>query len=205
MAEEETKQDQIEGKDDMDGDGEESTLKKKPPKKVILIGAGVLVLAILGAVGYLVFAPSSQASPGEEGGEAVTAEGEEENGDSRSSRRSSQSSRRGGDEEAPSTDIYMTDFPSSVVNLGPSEKFDYVYLKYGFNLELGDEKVRAEIGKKMPKLVSVIDTAMSGHSWDKIGTARGRESLAKDVVRAMNAQLETGEVVACHFVTFVAQ
>lgn len=205
MAEEETKKEQPENKEEPQAEGDEETPKKKSPKKIILIGAGLLVIAVLCAVGYLVFASSSQASPDDEGGEAVTAEGDQKDGDSRSSRRSSKSSRRSGNEDIPSTNIFLTDFPASVVNLGLSENFDYVYLKYGFNLELGDEKVRGEIGKKMPKLIAVVDAAMVGHLWDKIGSARGRENLARDLVAALNAELETGEIIACHFITFVAQ
>lgn len=210
MPDEEKKQEQPEEEAEREGDPTDGDApKKKAPKKIILLIAGVLVLAVLGAVGYLVFAPSSQASPDENGDDAVAAEdGEsgEETGSDSSSRRSSRSSRsRDSDENVESTDIFLSDFPTAVVNLGPSEKFDYVYLKYGFNLELGDQKVRAEIGKKMPKLIAIVDTAMGGHSWDKIGNARGRESLARDIVEALNAELETGQIVACHFITFVAQ
>ncbi len=210
MPDEEKKREQPEeeaeqGDEPTDGEAP----KKKAPKKIILLIAGVLVLAVLGAVGYLVFAPSSQASPDEIGEDVVaTEDGEsgEETGSDSSSRRSSRSSRnRDSDGKTESTDIFLSDFPASVVNLGPSEKFDYVYLKYGFNLELGDQKVRAEIGKKMPKLIAIVDATMGGHSWDKIGNARGRESLAKDVVEVLNAELETGKIVACHFITFVAQ
>ena len=210
MPDEEKQQDVPEeeaerGEGQTDGDAP----KKKGPNKMILLIAGVLVVAVLGAVGYLVFAPSSQASTDENGEDAaVTEDGEsgEEAGSDSSSRRTSRSSRgkdSGG--SAESTDIFLSDFPTAVVNLGPSEKFDYVYLKYGFNLELGDQKVRAEIGKKMPKLIAIVDATMGGHSWDKIGNARGRESLAADVVDALNAELETGKIVACHFITFVAQ
>ena len=210
MPEEEKKQEQPEEEGDGGGESTDGDApKKKAPKKIILLIAGVLVLAVLGAVGYLVFAPSSQASTDENGEDVVAVEdGEsgEETGSDSSSRRSSRSSRgKDSDAKAESTDIFLSDFPTAVVNLGPSEKFDYVYLKYGFNLELGDQKVRAEIGKKMPKLVAIVDTTMGGHSWDKIGNARGRESLAADVVDALNAELETGEIVACHFITFVAQ
>ncbi len=205
MAEEETKKEQPENKEEPQAETDEETPKKKSPKKIILIGACLLVIAVLCAVGYLVFAPSSQASPDGEGGEAATAEGDQEDGDSRSSRKSSKSSRRGGGEDTPSTNIFLTDFPASVVNLGPSEDYDYVYLKYGFNLELGDEKVRAEIGRKMPKLIAVVDATMGGHPWDKIGNARGRGNLAAELVDALNAELETGEIIACHFITFVAQ
>ena len=210
MPDEEKKQEQPEEEAEQEGELTDGTApKKKSPNKIVLLIAGVLVLVVLGAVGYLVFAPSSQASPDENGDDAVATEnGEsgEETGSDSSSRRSSRSSRsRGSDENVESTDIFLSDFPASVVNLGPSEKFDYVYLKYGFNLELGDMKVRAEIGKKMPKLIAVVDATMGGHSWDKIGNARGREGLAGEVVEALNAELETGEIVACHFITFVAQ
>ena len=210
MPDEEKKQELPEEEAEQEGESTDGDApKKKGPNKIVLLIAGVLVLVVLGAVGYLVFAPSSQASTDENGDDAVATEngesGEETDSDS-SSRRSSRSSRsRGSDENVESTDIFLSDFPASVVNLGPSEKFDYVYLKYGFNLELGDMKVRAEIGRKMPKLIAVVDTAMGGHSWDKIGNARGRESLAKDIVEVLNAQLETGKIVACHFITFVAQ
>jgi len=210
MPDDEKKQEQPEEEAEQGGgptDGDAP--KKKAPSKIILLIAGVLVLVVLGAVGYLVFAPSSQASTDENGDEGVATEnGEavEEPGSDSSSRRSSRSSRsRDSDENAESTNIFLSDFPASVVNLGSSEKYDYVYLKYGFNLELGDQKVRAEIGKKMPKLIAIVDATMGGHSWDKIGNARGRETLAGDVVEALNAELETGKIVACHFITFVAQ
>jgi flagellar basal body-associated protein FliL len=186
-----------------------SAPKKGPPKKIMLIAAGVFVLLVIGTVIYFVFANSSQASPEPEAegeSEAVVAEDDEQSDTgSRRSSRSSPRSRRSDGEDRPSTNIFFSEFPASVVNLGLSEKYDYVYLKYGFNLELSDNKVSTELVQKMPKLVSIVDVAMSGQQWDKIGSARGRESLAMDVVEAINAELESGEVIACYFTTFVAQ
>jgi flagellar basal body-associated protein FliL len=211
MAEEEEKQEQPEPEErpEKEEPADEAPVKKAVPKKMVLIGAGALVLIVICAVVYLVvFAKSTEASPDEatEGEVSAAAEGEEqEEDDPRRSSRSSRSSRRGSDEEKPSTDIFFNEFPASVVNLGLSEKYDYIYLKYGITLELDADKVKTELGQKMPKLVSIVDSVMSGQQWDKIGNQRGREALAGEVVDALNEELETGEVIACYFNTFVAQ
>ena len=207
MAKEEIQEDNAATKEVTEEESSAAKSKKKFPKKTILIAAGGLVILILCAVGYLVFAPSSQADPAEEGEDITVAdEGEEaQEEDAKTSRRSEKPSRRGTSEKKPSTDIYYTDFAASIVNLAASEKYDYVYLKYGFTLELADNGVRAELTTKMPKLVSIVDSVVSGRQWDKINNPRGREELANDIVEAINEQLETGEVIACHFMTFVAQ
>ncbi len=187
----------------------EAPAKKGLPKKAILIAGGLVVVLILAAVGYFVFAPSTQASP--EGSDTEAVEGGTQDGTTEAeatperTSRSTHSSRRGSEEDTPSTNIFMTDFPASVVNLAPSEKYDYVYLKYGFVLELDNEKVRSEIAVQLPRLISIIDGTMSGLQWDKVCNSRGRDAIAKDVADAINAHLESGKVLAVHFNTFVAQ
>ena len=176
--------------------------KKKP--KIILFAAGGLVIIVLAVVGYLVFAQSSQASE-EEDGTAIQEEQAEENPRSRRED-SPRKSRRGSEEKnVEGTDIFFTDFPASVVNLGLSENYNYVYLKYGFNLELASEKVRAELTRKMPKIMSTVSTLLTGRKWDQICNQHGRHSLEMEMVDTINEELETGEVIACHFITFVAQ
>ncbi len=176
--------------------------RKKP--KLVLIIAAVVVIAVVGVAGYLLFAQSSQA--GEVPGEGVGQEEGTTDSTTADDTTPARKSRRGGSQEkVESTNIFYTDFPTSIVNLGPSDNFDYVYLKYGFNLELGDEKVRAELTKKMPKIASVVDAALTGKKWDQIGTQRGRQGLEQEVGDAINGELETGKVIACYFVTFVAQ
>jgi flagellar basal body-associated protein FliL len=187
----------------------EAPAGKGLPKKAILIAGGVVVLLILAAVAYFVFAPSTRAST--EGGDTAAVDSGTQDATAEAeatperAARSSHSSRRGSEEEVPSTNIFMTDFPASVVNLAPSEKYDYVYLKYGFTLELSNEKVRSEIAVQLPRLISIIDGTMSGLQWDKVCNARGRDGVAKDVADAINEHLETGKVIAVHFNTFVAQ
>ena len=194
--------------DDNDNESESDDAKQSPKKapKIVLLGAGVLIVVVIAVVGYLVFSQSSQASD-VEGEEAVAAQEEEGKDDARSRRdtRTGKSRRGNSEEDIPGTDIFYTDFPASVVNLGPSENYDYIYLKYGINLELADAKVSTELNKKMPKIMSLIDSLLTGRKWDQIGTQRGRHALESEIVDTVNEELETGEVIACYFVTFVAQ
>ena len=187
---------------DEDEENEESQAPEKKGKpKIVLLIAGVVVIAVLAAVGYFVFASSTKA-------ELIDVEeGIEESGESGASRREkgASRSRRGGNSNVESTNIFFTDFPAAVVNLGLSEKYEYVYLKYRINLELADEDPRAELTLKMPKLLSIIDSVVSGRPWEQISSKRGRKSLENEIVDTLNDELENGGVIGCYFETFVAQ
>lgn len=187
-----------------DSDKASKPAVKKKPKMIFLIG-GVLLLVIIGAGGYLVFARSSNAATN--GTAAITQENKssEASATEKPEAAPKKSRRTGGEKGAISTNIFFTDFPTSIINLGPSEGSNYVYLKYGFNLELDSEEVKAELNNKMPKISSVVDTLLTGRKWDQIGNQRGRRALEKEIALAINDELETGQVIGCYFTTFVAQ
>jgi flagellar basal body-associated protein FliL len=208
MAEEElrNKQQQANTAPDEQGESEKATkpADKKKPKMMFLVG-GVLLLVVIAAGGYLFFARSSSAAT--DGTEKIA------QGDKKSEPGSTEkpeappkkSHRSGGEGDTSGTNIFFTEFPTSIINLGPSEVSNYVYLKYGFNLELDSEEVKVELSNKLPKISSIVDTLLTGRKWDQIGNQRGRHALEKEITLAINDELETGRVIGCYFTTFVAQ
>jgi flagellar basal body-associated protein FliL len=159
----------------------QETAPKAPAKKsplMMIIGALVVVL-LLGGGGFYFF---TQMKPAE------AAEGEEvDTGD------------------ITETNIYFDGFATNIANLEVSEDYDYLYLKYGFDVEVSDNAVIAEIVSKLPRLTSVAASVMSNQNYTEICESNGRERLARELMRAMNDQLTTGEIIGVYFHTFVAQ
>ncbi len=160
----------------------ESTEKEKPEKKKlampIIIGIVVVVL-LLGGGGAYFFLQSNSAE---------AAEGEEEDV-----------------EEIVETNIYFSGFQTNVVNLAVSEDYEFMYLKYGFDIEVSDDAVIAEILEKLPRLTGGIAGIMSNRDWNEICTPQGRERMAREAIRDINDNLASGEVIGLYFTTFVAQ
>lgn len=157
------------------------SVPKAPPKKSplpIIIGA-VVVLLLLGGGGFFFF---TQMKPAE------AAEGEEVES-----------------EEITETNIYFDGFSTSIANLEVSEDYEYLYLKYGFDLEVSDSGVIAEIVAELPRLTAVAADVMSNRNYTELCDGGGRERLSRELMRAMNDELDTGEIIGVYFHTFVAQ
>jgi len=163
-------------------EAEESQPAPKAPAKKsplpMIIGAVVVVL-LLGGGGFFFF---TQMKPAE------AAEGEEVE-----------------TEEITETNIYFDGFVTNIANLEVSDEYDYLYLKYGFDVEVSDAAVIAEMVAELPRLTSVASSVMGNQDYTEICETNGRERLARELMRAMNDQLDTGEIIGVYFHTFVAQ
>jgi flagellar FliL protein len=161
---------------------EKPASKKKSPLPII-IGA-VVVLLVLGGGGFFLFnyMNSAKAAEGTDGTDGAT-----------------------DTTEITETNIYFSGFDTNVVNLASSTEYEYMYLKYGFDLELSDPGLASELTMKLPRLSSEVAGVMSNRDWGDICTAQGRERVAREAMRALNEQLTTGQVIGLYFTTFVAQ
>ena len=108
-------------------------------------------------------------------------------------------------EEPTETNIYFTDFESNVVNLATSDEYNFMYLKYGFDLEVSDEAVAKELEEKLPRITGIAATVMSNQDYNEISTPEGHERLARELTKEINECLESGTVIGVYFHTFVAQ
>jgi len=108
-------------------------------------------------------------------------------------------------EEPTETNIYFTDFESNVVNLAASDEYSFMYLKYGFDLEVSDEAVAKELEEKLPRITAIAATVMSNQDYNEISTPEGHERLARELTKEINECLESGTIIGVYFHTFVAQ
>jgi flagellar FliL protein len=107
--------------------------------------------------------------------------------------------------EIVDTNIYFSGFQSNVVNLAVSSDYEFMYLKYGFEIELTSAEVIPEISTKLPRLTASVAGVMSNQDWMEICTPQGRERLGREAMREINDQLVDGQVIGIYFTTFVAQ
>jgi flagellar basal body-associated protein FliL len=152
----------------------------------LVIVAILLGLGGLGIGGYFMFANMKAAQAGTEGGTG--------SGDT-----------TGGATGITSTNIFFGEFPEGIVNLELSEDNPFTYLKYAFTLEVSDPKVLEELKVKLPKLNSKVAAVMGNRNWAEVSTSSGREQLSKEIVAAVNTELEEGTCIGIYFTTFVAQ
>ncbi len=135
--------------------------KSSPPRKglpmPLIIVAIVLAIAALGGGGFFLFTLMQPAEASEEDVE------EAEEG-----------------EENTETNIFFTGFQTSIVNLEVSGDYPFMYLKYGFDVEVESNAVVTEMLTKLPRLEAKVAGVMSSRDWTEISTAQGRERLARD-------------------------
>jgi flagellar basal body-associated protein FliL len=156
---------------------------KKGGRLIGIIVGVVFGLAALGGGGFFVF---TQLQPAEASEEGV----EEE---------------QPAEQDISETNIYFDGFATNIANLEVSEDYDFMYLKYGFEVEVDSQKVIQEIVTKLPKLTSKAAGVMSNRNWNEICTPQGRERLARECLAEINDELSTGKCIALYFTTFVAQ
>jgi len=158
---------------------EKAPVAKRSPLPMI-IGIVVVVL-LLGGGGFFLYTFMNPAEAAEEG-EEVTEE-----------------------VEITETNIYYSGFQTNVVNLAGSTEYEFMYLKYGFDLELSDSAISSELTLKLPRITANVAGVMSNQDWQEICTPQGRERLAREALRIINDELTDGEVIGLYFTTFVAQ
>ncbi|MCD6216585.1 flagellar basal body-associated FliL family protein [bacterium] len=168
---------------------QEEEVKKSAKKLPLIIGGGVLILAIL--IGGSIFAMKAfsapaDASESETDGEVAEVV-EKEAG------------------EYVSTGLYFADFDAFITVLRQSDEYHFTYLKFVPKFELSDAKVTSEILAKLPLIEDKINSVMTDLNWNSIKSERGRERIGEKLTEKLNEFLESGKIIKTYFTTFVAQ
>ena len=167
-------------------DAETEEVKKTVIKLPLIIGGGLLVLAIL--VGGGIFAMKALSPPAdaaEVGIEDVVEEVEE-----------------GG---YVATGIYYSSFDAFITVLRASDDYHFTYLKFVPQFELSDAKVTTEIAQKLPTIEDKIISVMTDLEWGSVKSERGRERIGEKLTEKLNEFLETGRIEKTYFTSFLAQ
>ncbi len=162
-------------------EGEEVQKPKKAKSKLLLIVIiGVLLLALIGVGGIIVF----KFVTAEKNGEETVAETTEEKKD-------------------PSKLGAVVALDPFIVNLtGESGKR---YLKVTIQVELNDEKVGEELTNKMPQIKDSIITVLSSKVTGDLLTIEGKFKLKEEILTRINRILTMGVVKNVYYVEFVIQ
>jgi flagellar basal body-associated protein FliL len=182
---EQKEQEELEGLEE----GQEEEVKKPSKKLPLIIGGGVLILAIL--VGGGIFAMKAFSAPADasesETDEEVVEIVEEEEG------------------EYVSTGLYFANFDAFITVLRQSDEYHFTYLKFVPKFEISDAKVTSEILAKLPLIEDKINSVMTDLNWNSIKSERGRERVGEKLTEKLNEFLESGKIIKTYFTTFVAQ
>lgn len=186
MAEKEKEKEKLEGQEQ---ETEQEEVVKKPAKKLpLIIGVGVLILAILVSGGIFAVkvistpADASESATDEEVVEVVKEES-----------------------AYVSTGLYFSDFDAFITVLRQSEEYHFTYLKFVPKFEISSAKVSAEMGAKLPLIEDKINSVMTDLEWNSIKSERGRERMGEKLTEKLNGILESGKIIKTYFTTFVAQ
>ena len=79
------------------------------------------------------------------------------------------------------------------------------YLKISVVLEVQDEKIKAELQKRLPQIKDAITTLLFTKSSGELKTAEGIEQLKEEIIKRINAILPIGGVKNVYFTDFVIQ
>lgn len=106
---------------------------------------------------------------------------------------------KSGKKEEPRKLPNFVDLDQFTVNLAEKEQDRYMQIK--FSLEVASTEAEATIKEMMPALRSEILLVLGSRQAEDLGTRKGKEVLAKDIVDAANKSLE--HTSAEHAVTAV--
>lgn len=79
------------------------------------------------------------------------------------------------------------------------------YLKAKIELELDNERLAAEIDKRLPQFRDAILTMLSSKTNDDIKTLEGKFQLRAEIISTLNQYLQTGKVLNVYFTDFIVQ
>ncbi|WP_281951158.1 flagellar basal body-associated FliL family protein [Nitrosophilus kaiyonis] len=79
------------------------------------------------------------------------------------------------------------------------------YLKISVVLEVQDEKIKAELEKRLPQIKDAITTLLFTKSSNELKSAEGIEKLKEEIIKRINAILPIGGVKNVYFTDFVIQ
>jgi len=95
------------------------------------------------------------------------------------------------------------DVGTFIVNL--QDKDADRYLKITIVLDAQDEKVKAELEKRLPQVKDAITTLLFTKTSSELRTAEGIEELKEEILKRVNAILPIGGVKNVYFTDFVIQ
>ncbi len=163
---------------------------KKSNLMVIIVGAFLAVLLLIGGILAYVLLSGSGETP--EGEAQVT------------------------NSENPDTKQIATARRKSSINVGPMFELDTFivnllsengrrYLKVKINLELSDEALQEEINKKIPVIRDIVIKIASSKTLEEISTEKGKEKFKDQIVGEINQNLQDGKINNVYFTDFVIQ
>jgi len=97
----------------------------------------------------------------------------------------------------------MVDLGVFTVNLADRETD--AYARVAITLELSNEKVKQEVGRRMPIIKDAIIDVISSKTSDFVRTPEGREALRLELIKRLNIILVEGGVRNIYFTEFVVQ
>ena len=115
-------------------------------------------------------------------------------------------SKKGKKEETapvPSQVGVMMDLGAFTVNL--ADRDVDAYARVSVTIELSNEKVRAEVEKRLPIIKDAIIDVISSKTSSFVKTPEGRESLRLELIKRINTILFEGGVRNIYFTEFVVQ
>ena len=113
-----------------------------------------------------------------------------------------------GEEKKEKSDIVsqvgvMVDLGVFTVNL--ADRQAEVYARIAITMEVSDEKVKAEVDKRLPIIKDAVIDVISSKTSDFVKSPEGRESLRLELIRRINVILVEGGVRNIYFTEFVVQ
>jgi len=150
---------------------------------LIIIGAGLLFLALLGGGFYMIWTQVQSLQQPPQSSEVQASPEKEE-------------------VEPPS--IGPT-FPleTFVVNLADPDLNRY--LRVTMELEMDSPKLEEEMNKRLPQIRDTILRILPEKRSEKIQSAAGKTALRQEIMTAINAYLRSGKIVNLYFTEFVIQ
>ena len=97
----------------------------------------------------------------------------------------------------------MVDIDEFIVNIISAENNHYV--KAAITLELTNEAVKEEVGKRMPQVRDSILLLVGNKTYDELQDLQGKKQLKAELASKLNSILQYGSVKSIFFTDFVVQ
>lgn len=108
----------------------------------------------------------------------------------------------GGDKKAEDpAKLFITE--NFTVNLSDSKGSHFA--KVDVVIEAGDDSVRGEIERILPKIRDFIVVVLSSKTYDQVASVDGREFLREEIRNKINGYLTRGQIKDVYFTQFIVQ
>lgn len=161
---------------------------KSRKKLFIMIGAAVLVLAILaGVAGFFLLKKDPPAEPGAAGQEEASAHGET------------------GAPGTPAKAVVgpMLKIDEFIVNIISEEGSHYV--KTSMSLEMSNPAVVDEATTRMPQIRDAVLLLIGNKTFEELQDLQGKKQLKAEITTKINSFLQSGQIKSLYFTDFVVQ